>query len=519
MNKNEKDSKKILKKMNSEKVKTEKKKEKDAKKKSPKEHIKSFFTKIKDYCIKDTSRTILLVAILIAAYVVLNLGMKSINLAQIDLTKDKLHTLTDQSKNIAKTIEKEMTFYVWGYTEDTSVIDLLKQYNVENSKISYEIVTVEDVELIETYGFEEEYPAIIGEAEDGRISYINDSDLYTYDENFNVVDLTEQKITNAINNLSSSENTKVYFLEGRTEYTTESGMYYLSTYLENEYYEVDTIDIVADPTIPEDCDVLAIMGLGEDLTTTEADNICAYIEKGGDLIITNDIDYVNVERNFPNFQRVLDEYAISMPNKVIQETSTNTVAGYENIVIQADIAQDHEITRLMYNYNTTLSSGYSAKPILIASGIIELDTEKMTENNITATPILMSSSSATLSNLATETIEENEGSYYVLGAAIQKMVESGDESRLVVFASTSAFSDNTLDGQTPMIAYNSNVILNSFAYSANRGELYSIRKTSAYTKYEPSEQQDAVVRFIIVAVPVVIGVLGFCVWINRRRLK
>lgn len=481
--------------------------------------MKGFFGKIKDYCIKDTTRTILLVAILVALYIVLNLWMQTINLAQIDLTKDKLYTLTDQSKNIAKTIDKEMTFYIWGYTEDSSVVDLLKQYNAENSKIGYKIVKVEDIENKEKYGFEDNYPSIIGEASDGRTSYINDSDLYSYDANYNVVDLTEQKLTNAINNLAATEKTKVYFLEGKTNYTTASGLYYLTYALGEEYYDVQSLNMISDPTIPEDCDVLALMGLTSDLTEQEANNICQYIEKGGDMIISLDVDYKNTERNYPNFQRVLDEYAVSMPNKVVQESSSNTVAGFENIVIQAEVASDHEITRLMYNYDTNMGSRYSVKPILVASGIIELDTEKMSGTNTTATPIMMTSNSAKVGDIATNAIEDNDGSYYVLGAAVQKMVESGDESRAVIFAATSSFSDNTIDGTNPMFAYNSNVIMNSFAFSSNRGELYSIRKSSKYTQYTPTEKQEDVVKVIIYVVPAVIAVIGVCVWVRRRRLK
>lgn len=481
--------------------------------------MKGFFRKIKDYCIKDTTRTILLVAILVALYIVLNLWMQTINLAQIDLTKDRLYTLTDQSKNIAKTIDKEMTFYVWGYTEDSSVIDLLKQYNAENSKINYKIVKTDDIENKEKYGFEDNYPSIIGEASDGRTSYINDSDLYSYDANYNVVDLTEQKLTNAINNLSITEKTKVYFLEGKTNYTTASGLYYLSAALGQEYYDIKSLNMVSDPTIPEDCDVLALMGLTSDLTEQEANNICQYIEKGGDMIISLDVDYTNAERNYPNFQRVLDEYAVSMPNKVVQEASSNTVAGFENIVIQAEVASDHEITRLMYNYDTNMNSGYSVKPILVASGIIELDTEKMSGTNTTATPIMMTSNSAKVANIATKAIEDNDGSYYVLGAAVQKMVESGDESRAVIFAAASSFSDNTIDGVNPMFAYNSNVIMNSFAFSSNRGELYSIRKSSKYTQYTPTERQEDIVKIIIYVVPAVIVVVGACVWVRRRRRK
>lgn len=473
--------------------------------------MKKFFEKVKDYCIKDTNRMILLVAVLIAVYVVLNLWMQTINLAQIDLTKDRLHSLTDQSKNIAKAVDKEMTFYVWRYSEESTLVDLLKQYNIENPKIKYKIVNIDDIEIIEKFGFESDYPATIGESEDGKISYINDFEFYTYNENFDFVDLTEQKLTNAINNLSNSEITKIYFLQGKTNYTLENGMNGLNSYLLDEYYDVGTIDIIANPTIPEDCGVLAIMGLNTDLSVVEADNICSYIEKGGDLIITNDIDFVNVNRDYPNFQRVLDEYAISMPNKAVMETKTNTVAGLDETFIQSNISLEHEITRLLYNYNK--------RPILNASGIIELDTEKMLINNITATPILTSSDSATLLDIAAKKVKESDGSNYVLGAAIQKMTESGEESRLVVFASALSFSDSWIENQTTMFAWNGDVMLNSFAFASNRGELYSIRKTSAITRYKPTENQDLVVRMIICALPISIAVLGVCVWVKRRKLK
>ena len=393
---------------------------------------------------------------------------------------------------------------------------------VENNKISYKLVTADDAEEISKYGFESGYQEVVGVASDGRTSYISGTDLYTYDDSYNVVDLTEQKITNAINNLSATKETKVYFVEGKTNYTTESGIYYLTQYLGNEYYEVGTINIMADPTIPDDCDVLAIMGLSSDFTSQEADNICKYIEKGGDLIITNDIDYSNVNRDFPNFQRILNEYDISMPNKVVQENSDkNKVSGYNNLVFQANIASDHEITRLLYNYDAsgTKQSGASVKPLFIASGIIEMDSTKMLEYNIKATSILMTSTQATVSDLATKTTEENSGNYYTIGAAIQKTVESGDESRLVVFASTSSFSDNALDNQTPMVAYNANIIMNSFAFASNRGELYSIRKSSSYTKYTPTDREDTIVRVIIYVIPVAIIVLGMCVWLTRRKLK
>lgn len=116
-------------------------------------------------------------------------------------------------------------------------------------------------------------------------------------------------------------------------------------------------------------------------------------------------------------------------------------------------------------------------------------------------------------------IEENDNGYYVTAAAIQKTVESGDESRAVIFSTISSFSDNSLDGTYPVIAYNKDIILNSFAFTANQGELYSIRKTQADTPFIVTDEKDKIVKVIIYAVPVSIAIIGICVWINRRKLK
>ena len=506
-------NKKILKKMKAEKNKNEKKR-------TFKERATDFGIKVKEICVKDTSRMILIMAILFAAYIAINLWASSKNLAQIDLTKDKLYTLTEQSKNICKKIDTEMTFYVWGFSEKSepitlsNITDLLEQYNSVNPKIKYEVVSMDDMEKKQEFGFDENYYEIRGVSADGRSAYISSGDLYTYDSNFEIVNITEQKLTNAIVNLSNTEKTTVYFVEGRNEVTTESGIYSLSQYLKSEsYYEVNTLNIMTTESIPEDCDILAIMGVNSDYTEQEAKMVCDYIEKGGDVILTKDISFEN--QQFPNFHKILDEYYITMPNKELNETSNYRVAAYRDLVL-ANIDSDHEITRQLFNSNLS--------PVLLACGIIEEDSEKMLENNVISSPIIISSTEASILDLETKKVEESEGTPYILGVALQKTVESGDESRAVIFATTTSFSDASIDnGQTILIDSNyysnANIMLNSFAFASNRGELYSIRKTSQYTTYTPTEKQDQMVRYLIYSVPIAIVILGVCVWINRRKLK
>ena len=124
MDKKEKKNQKIIKKINNEKQKNIKKEEKEKNKKSPKERITNFIIGVKEVCVKDTSRMILFIAILFALYIVINLWVRSLNLAQIDLTASKRFTLTEQSKSIARQIDNDMTFYIWGFSENSSPVTL-----------------------------------------------------------------------------------------------------------------------------------------------------------------------------------------------------------------------------------------------------------------------------------------------------------------------------------------------------------------------------------------------------------
>ena len=91
--------------------------------------IKKIFESIKLKWLRDRLLTIVLIAILIAAFIGINLGVQALNISDIDLTEEKIFTLTDQSKEAISKIpeEEEITVYLFDYVEDTSLVDLAKQ--------------------------------------------------------------------------------------------------------------------------------------------------------------------------------------------------------------------------------------------------------------------------------------------------------------------------------------------------------------------------------------------------------
>ena len=121
-------------------------KEKKAKINKDKTNKKSnkFIEIIKKKWLIKGSTTILLVAAIVLIFIAINMIMQYLELAPLDFTEEKLYSLTDESKEKVKNIEKNINMYFIGYSEDSSIIDLSKQYHNANEKIEVEAVDIND---------------------------------------------------------------------------------------------------------------------------------------------------------------------------------------------------------------------------------------------------------------------------------------------------------------------------------------------------------------------------------------
>ena len=113
------------------KEKPNKKEEKSKKEKKDKKQNK-FIEIIKKKWLVNGSKTLLLVAIIVAIFIGINYGMQKLELSPIDLSQEKLYTLTDESKEKVKNIDKDVNIYFIGSTDDDTNLDLAKQYKKAN---------------------------------------------------------------------------------------------------------------------------------------------------------------------------------------------------------------------------------------------------------------------------------------------------------------------------------------------------------------------------------------------------
>ncbi len=486
------------------------------------EKMKKIFENIKLKWLKETSLTIIIIAIIIAVYVGINIGLSKLNITDIDLTSEKLYTLTDISKEqIAKIPENEkIEIYLFGYIENSSVGDLIKQYMKINKNITMEATTTTDrKDLASKYEIEDESNSILIISGD-KHKVFGPYDLYTYDYNTNnSVDMTEQRITNGIISVSSiGTTTKIYMLTGHEEYSINTQMTNLKTYLEVENYEVKNLDLLVEEKVPDDCETIIIASPKKDFIELETNKIKDYINKGGNILWMNDT--FSSETEMPNVQSILDLYGTTLSQDgVVLEQDTSKMITQSPDIILPNILTTEFTTDLTRDGRIML---------LDSSRLTFVDDAKLEELGVTKTEVLTTSEKAFYrKDLSIPTISATEGDELgkqVVGAALEKKINDETTSKLIIYANNAFATDAPIRiqaGQVSAINFynNKDIVLNSIAYMADIKDQITIRKTVEVVYYTATEAQNNIVMTIIFGVPVLIVIIGIVVWQLRRRKK
>ena len=509
-----------------EKAKTEIiKKEKEKKDKKDKETSK-FVQRIKKKWLIDGTKTIVLVVLIVMVFLAINVGMQSLDLTPLDFTQEKLYTLTEESKERVKNIDKDVHIYFVGYTDDDADLSLAKQYKSANEKIVAEAVDADSrPDLAEKYGIESGSTGIIVECGD-RSKVLTSSDLVTYDTTtYETISIAEEKLTSAVISVTTDDIPKVYFLEGYSDYfSLDYGMSYLNVYLQNEITEVERLNILSTGSVPDDCDTLVIPSPTQDFSEEAKTAIINYINQGGNILWLNAAMAISVD--LPNVNEVLALYGVNpFEVGVIMETnSARMVSGSPNLIIPN------------LGYSKITEDIYSDGVIFANATKINIDEDKLDDLNVVETDLATTSEGAyfrtNFNNSSTTAVEGEETGSFVVGAELEKTITEANEetgesaltSTLIIYGENYFISDYSLtqDSQYPAIqisTYNKDLVLNSLAYLSDREEDITARKSTGTVTYTATEQQDTIVRIIIFAVPSVIILVGLIVWQKRRRKK
>ena len=508
------------------KNKTEKVNKKQKIKKEKTEKNNKFIEIIKKKWLINGTKTVLLVAIIFAFFIGVTVLMQKLNLTPIDLTEDKLFTLTEESKEEVKNIDKDINIYFVGYSKDDSTLDLAKQYTKANEKIKVESVTATDrPDLVEKYGIETDSEGIIVES-GSQYKVLASNDLYTYDSTtYESINVAEEKLTAAIKSVAAEELPKVYFLSGYSSFTLANGMQYLNMYLQNEVNEVKTLDILSQGKVPDDCNTLVIASPEKDIDDVATNAITDYINKGGNILWLNAA--IAQKQELSNVNKILAMYGVKpFEVGVIRETDSSKMVSNSPDLIMPEI-QYADATNKLYD---------SEGVIFINATKINVASDEELENlNITKTELIKTSEKAyfrtNFENSANSVQQGEEQASFLVGAQLDKKISEANEetgekeikSQLIIYGENLFVSDYQLTQttQTPMVAYrqNKDLVLNSIAYLSDREEDITVRKSTGAVTYTATEQENKIILAVITAVPLIIIAVGIFVWIKRKHKK
>lgn len=418
-----------------------------------------------------------------------------------------------------------MTIHFVGFNENISLVDLAKQYTKANENIKIEIT--EDInqraDLKSTYNLTDETQImIIKTNENSKI--LTADELYTYDyTTYQQIDISEEKITNAIVDLTKEERPKIYFLTGHNEYNLNSELSMLKAYLINEVNDIATLDLLVTGKVPEDANLVVIGSPGKDFMEQEVENMINYINQGGKILWLN--DPLLTKENFPNMQKILNQFGVTFQDGIILEQDENKMALQSPNYIIPDIATT----------NATKDIATDGGILFVNATKIKLGTDEELEKlQVTPQVILTTSDTALfrteVSNTSSSKIESDEEGSFLLGVKLTKTIQSQEEEQNKKQATLYAISNNFFiadyevtigNTKVPPITFynNKDYILNTIAELTENENAISIRKDTGVVTYTATEAQDKMIRITITIFPICIIIIGIIVWMVRKKKK
>ena len=240
-------------------------------------------------------------AALIVIAVVANLIAKSLPSAatQIDMTGNSLYSLSDQTKRIAASLDKDVTIYLLAVTgnEDDTIVRFLKHYADLSDRIRVEYVDPnQQPAFLKNYDLETarlyQNSLIVESGERYRLVgydeiFVTDysMDYYTYSYSTTTTFAGENAVTNAIHYVTSDSLPKVYALSGHGEAELSGD---ITAMIQQDNMEYESLSLLSMDAVPEDAAAIIINVPSSDLGEYETEALLSYLENGGSVVLLTD---------------------------------------------------------------------------------------------------------------------------------------------------------------------------------------------------------------------------------------
>lgn len=431
----------------------------------------------------------------------------------VDVTSEKIYSLSDQTKSILESLDQNVTFYVINAESDSnsSYQKIWNEYKKHSSKIKIEY---KDPELYPNFtaNYVDNSESVSADSVivvcGDKFRYISSNDYVNYsygmDYSYTADSLElESLLTEAINYVVSDETPVVYTLGGHAEkdFTTS-----VTSNFERDNYEVKSLNLLSQEAVPDDCSILIINGPEKDISDDEKTEITSYLENGGKLYIFLDAGVDDLK----NLYALMEDYNVGVNQGVVVETDSNMYTQYP-IWLLPNI-ESTEATSAQYNSNVYVMAP-SAKGLTVLSS----EEEAEEESALTVTPLLTTSDGAyskvdTNSSTIEKEKEDIDGPFDI---AVSVSDENG--GKMIVVGCTNMLEESI---DAAVSGANTDFVMNGVNYLTQQESKISIRAKdlTSETAVVPAFAQKMTLIFSVFVLPLFLLIVGIVEVVRRRRL-
>lgn len=421
---------------------------------------------------------------------------------KIDLTQDKLHTLSEQTEKLVKGLKtpaRAVLFAKFAEREQKKgVLESYRNFNPEKFEIEHVDPDKEPARAkaagVKKYGT---LQLVVG----GRDSKLEE--------------ITEEKLTNALIKLTQTTTPVLCAVTGHGEKNFNGadaeGYEAMKKGLIQQSYELKELNLISEGKVPTNCSALAILGPTKAFFPQEISLIKQYLADGGRALFALDVD-TQGGQYAPELNALLSEWHVKATQAMVVDPFSKLLNIDPSVAILATFSKENPITQdfqgnAYFPFMRPLEIIPNAPAGLEVQWLAQSTPKSWAEGNfkeITSGKVKMDK-------------EDKQGPLTGVIAVSGKLKDSKatKNTRIVVFGS-SYFATNNFS----RLAANSDFFLNSVSWVMEDESVISIRsKEGAPGKVEITQKAGTSIFLLtVIVVPLLVAIAGIVIWVFRRKL-
>jgi ABC-type uncharacterized transport system involved in gliding motility auxiliary subunit len=421
---------------------------------------------------------------------------------KLDLTKNKIHTFSDQSTKVVKGLNDELKLTFFGdLGSKEKYRPVFDNYKKLSNKIKFELVDPNKEPIrVKSAGIKK-----------------MDTLLLEYrGKNSKIEEITEEKITNEIIKLTKDTKRVICSITGHGElsFTDPAPNAFAAAKkgLEDQAYELKELVLPQQTSIPAECSTLIMMGSSKALFPAEVKMLSEYLSNGGRLVVGIDAAISNNDQT-KELKALLQTWGVEVKSGLIIDPVSKMLGVDASVPI---VAQFNKESSIVKDFTQQCYFPFSRPLELTNPAPLGLKTAWLAKTTPKAWGEL------NMASIAKGEVQYNQGADLQgpLSTAVSVSGKAKDskatrDTRIVVFG-TSQFANT----QYSRFGGNLDLFLNSVSWAVEDESLISIRaKEDQASSVELSQNQGmGIFLACVVVIPLVIAIAGIVIWIRRKKL-